>query len=557
MILYYEHKEPKKVIIDENKLIIIKEALSSNVYHFTGIFAALKILSTNEMFCQSAKVGGGSDDVSDKYDFYISTTRTKSSQEGFGYSSSRGAIARIEFDGDKLNHNFHGEPINYWGGSDALSNKFSYMKKVQNTKDFGYVEITDPREIEMHEFKNLPPFSYIFSDGTSHTDEDSPEFVEHKGKYYKKVQRINPEIQHHRDNEIEDRLFTNKPIIDNIRDYIKRVDIFISPNQEGNEMVLATLVQLSVRYSSIVSIYDNLNDFDKQSENTINEKYCDSELWHKYSNLTPLDRDKVDVNFIANVCSLITLLDNKDEVNRNKALLLKKYGLEKYTSAALKKNNFWGLEGLIQNIMSDSQNVSKSPSRDGQLILKMLSDFLRKNGYKSLRDAFAKMKKEIDIKYKSGYDWDSIDTETPRTIKILEYGSRKYIINNDSDTDFWHIFDLDGKSWKYNFIDNFIYNLEGGYLGDTWKSVIRGGINTFKKYLQNLAHKKVTLNEMFSLFERLGIDPKTAINETIGEFSIYNIEGNYWEISNKWYWLPYKSDNEDGDEYIKQLFKKA
>ena len=66
MILYYEHKEPKKVIIDENKLIIIKEALSSNVYHFTGIFAALKILSTNEMFCQSAKVGGGSDDVSDK-----------------------------------------------------------------------------------------------------------------------------------------------------------------------------------------------------------------------------------------------------------------------------------------------------------------------------------------------------------------------------------------------------------------------------------------------------------------------------------------------------------
>ena len=77
------------------------------------------------MFCQSAKVGSGADDLSSKYDFYISFTRSKSSQEGFGYTSTRSTIARIEFDGDKLSNNFSGKPVNYWG-SGELTNRHIY-----------------------------------------------------------------------------------------------------------------------------------------------------------------------------------------------------------------------------------------------------------------------------------------------------------------------------------------------------------------------------------------------------------------------------------------------
>ena len=109
---------------------VITESLSQSVYHFTSVFSLLKILNENEMFCQAAKVGFGADDMNNKYDFYISFTRAKSSQEGFGHTSTRiGSIARIEFDGDKLNKNFHGKPVNYWGGSDSLNNKFSYTFK--------------------------------------------------------------------------------------------------------------------------------------------------------------------------------------------------------------------------------------------------------------------------------------------------------------------------------------------------------------------------------------------------------------------------------------------
>ena len=359
---------------------VLNESLSRSVYHFTSIFSALNILETNEMFCQSGKVGSGADNMSGKYDFYISLTRTRSSHEGFGYASSRRvAVARIEFDGDKLNRNFHGEAVNYWGSGD-LNNKFKYMRDAQNNKHFEYREITDKDVIGRNRFEKLPPFNYLHN-----ASEDAPDYVEKNGRYYKKVQSIPSSIQHHPDNEIEDRLFTNKPIIDNVLKYINRIDILINKEKDKSEETLVALSQLSINYSSIVHMYDNVIDFDRQTDNTVNKQYQD---FGKYGMLSPRSHRRENIDFLNNICVLSTFFDSNDVAKKKKALLLKKYGFEKYIRIILKKrDNLYGINVLFNSLMCDSQNVSKNPTREGQIMLKMLNDFLRMNGFSSLEDA--------------------------------------------------------------------------------------------------------------------------------------------------------------------------
>lgn len=222
-------------------------------------------------------------------------------------------------------------------------------------------------------------------------------------------------------------------------------------------------------------------------------------------------------------------------------------------------SSLFSIQSLINNLMSDSHNASKSPTREGQQTLKMLNDFLRDNGYSSLRDAYIKMNEKIDELYDRNRRWKNIDTMNTRTIRILEFNRNKYVINNEEDTDFWTIFGMRNKSSRYDFIDNIMYSLEHGYWGSEYTSAIRNGdLGMFKKYLQNLAHKKVTLGTIYSIFERLGVNPKDAIEETVGSYEVYEMEGNYWDISNKYILPPFRHKDEDEvEEYKKQLFKKT
>lgn len=531
---------------------VLNESLSRSVYHFTSIFSALNILETNEMFCQSGKVGSGADDMSGKYDFYISLTRTRSSHEGFGYTSSRGvAVARIEFDGDKLNRNFHGEAVNYWGSGD-LSNKFKYMRDAQNNKHFEYREITDKDVIGRNRFEKLPPFNYLYN-----ASEDAPDYVEKNGRYYKKVQSIPSGIQHHPDNEIEDRLFTNKPIIENVLKYINRIDILINKEKDKSEETLVALSQLSINYSSIVHMYDNVIDFDRQTDNTVNKQYQD---FGKYGMLSPRRHRRENIDFLNNICVLSTFFDSNDVAKKKKALLLKKYGFEKYIRIILKKrDNLYGIDVLFNSLMCDSQNVSKNPTREGQIMLKMLNDFLRKNGFSSLEDAYKGMSDKLKKRNsRSSYDWDSIDTQTPMTLRYIKLrdGYAKYIINRENDTDFWFIFGMKSKNDRYYFIEELVNSLDRGYYGDKYKSAIRGNLVTFSKYLQNLAHKKVTLSEMSDIFMKIGIDFNDYMYDFGYPFNIESVELSYFDASYKGFYAPFRCDDDENDKYIMSFFKK-
>lgn len=531
---------------------VLNESLSRSVYHFTSIFSALNILETNEMFCQSGKVGNGADNMSGKYDFYISLTRTRSSHEGFGYASSRmGAVARIEFDGDKLNRNFHGEAVNYWGSGD-LNNKFTYMRHAQNNKHFEYREITDKDVIGRNRFEKLPPFNYLYN-----ASEDAPDYVEKNGRYYKKVQSIPSDIQHHPDNEIEDRLFTNKPIIENVLKYINRIDILINEEKDKSEETLVALSQLSINYSSIVHMYDNVMDFDRQTDNTVNKQYQD---FGKYGMLSPRSHRRENIDFLNDICVLSTFFDSNDVAKKKKALLLKKYGFEKYIRIILKKrDNLYGINVLFNSLMCDSQNVSKNPTREGQIMLKMLNDFLRKNGFSSLEDAYKGMSDKLKKRNsRSSYDWDSIDIQTPMTLRYIKLkdGYAKYIINRESDTDFWFIFGMNSKNDRYYFIEELVNSLDRGYYGDKYKSAIRGNLVTFSKYLKNLAHKKVTLSEMSDIFMKIGIDFNDYMSDFGYPFNIESVDLSYFDASYKGFYAPFRCDDDENDKYIMSFFRK-
>lgn len=218
---------------------LMKEALSSKVYHFTSVKSAFNILKTNEMFCQSS-LATSSDDYSDKYKFYVSFTRVKSPKEGFGYNSYKSSsFARIEFDGDKLNNNFSGRPVDYWN-SESLTNKRKYMKDVTNQKAYKYVPYDGNDNVDAKDMNGV--YNYDFK----YPKEDSPMYASFDGKIYKKEQIIPNEIQHHIFNETEDRIQTNKPIIENINKYITRVDILIDRNSGSKDEIVLDLFKFLI-----------------------------------------------------------------------------------------------------------------------------------------------------------------------------------------------------------------------------------------------------------------------------------------------------------------------
>ena len=166
--------------------------------------------------------------------------------------------------------------------------------------------------------------------------------------------------------------------------------------------------------------------------------------------------------------------------------------------------------------------------------------------------------KSQKIRKGGDYDWDAIDTEKNITFKYIminNYGPQ-FIINNDNDTDFWFIFKMNDKFEKYNFIENLVWDLSHDVYGETYKSVIRGDLTTFTKYLQSLAHKKVTLNEMFNILNRIGVNVNDAMSENGTSFEIGELKSNYWNTRSYYLSPPFRCTSKEQDEYIKNMFKK-
>ena len=297
-------------LLRESLRNVLNESLSRTVYHFTSIESAYRILKDNVMFCQSSYAGNMADDSNDKYKFYVSFARNKNVSEGFASNYNK-CGARIEFDGEMLSQNYKGGAYNYWGGG-ALNNKYRYMRRASGMEDwYEYLPTKDtpePSQVvdmanrmpratkssplyikvgdiilkkEHHKEASVPEQTYAYAPIDKHVDlgnvseikkDDfkfkypnslSPEYVAADGKIYKKEKVTPSEIKKHLDFEMEDRLLTNKPTIDDIKKYIRRVDIIVTSFDNLDDRDKRFLYALS--RSKNCFIYDNVDDFNRQS----------------------------------------------------------------------------------------------------------------------------------------------------------------------------------------------------------------------------------------------------------------------------------------------------
>lgn len=527
---------------------LMKEALSSKVYHFTSIKSAFNILKTNEMFCQSS-LATSADDYSDKYKFYVSFTRVKSPKEGFGYNSyKRKSFARIEFDGDKLNNNFNGRPVDYWN-NDSLTNKRKYMKDVTNQKAYKYVPYDGNDNVDAKDMNGV--YKYDFK----YPREDSPLYASFDGKIYKKEQIIPDDIQHHVFNEIEDRIQTNKPIIENINKYITRVDILIDRDSENKDDIVYAR---NLSFSKWVFVYDNMKDFIMQSENTVNKEIQDDDSIESRIDLRNTLSTIGQSYYIELLSSYLMLLTiNEHDTNKKFKLvsnILEDGNLGKYKRDVIKKISSyrWGvnIEDCITSLKVSAQNISKNPTRQGQEVLHFMTSSMRKLGYKSFIDMYRKIK-EGNSKKES-----KIDTESRRTFTILKTSYYKFDITDEKNVDFWYILDMKERlSDRYYFFENIIDEMVRNGLIDK----VRGGEYTFTKYCKNLAHKNITLEDIDSIFGKIGLTFQDLFEMYGITFSIETKDLNYWDFIDERVNapFPYKNDDlwEQRHEYAMDVFR--
>ena len=607
---------------------LLDESLSRRLYHFTTIERAFKIFHSNKMYCQSATAGYGSDDYSDRYRYYVCFTRIKSPKEGFGRGFAT-CSARIEFDGDLLNQRYKGGPVNYWGAGEGTNNKWSIMRKANGVsaddadKQGAYqyeiiqkydipqdAKIVDKSRARSVKFPTATSPDYIFCngkyyhktneinsiekstsraykpidklpDGEEATHFDfmpktynvwyfSPKYIEVDGQYYELGDVLSSDIQGHSAFESEDRLFTNDYKIDNIRNYIKRIDILLSGNfkdENKHKNLYAMVYQMILRGRNKVFVYDNMEDFSLQSKNTINEQIVNKDnAWDDYKEASET-WPSIGYRYrpIGLLLSIFSHTFDRNEKNKYIAREMKRLGLGDGIKEALKDvNNTWGntIEHATELILEDMVNMSSDPTENGQIIINAIHNVLREHGYKSLGEMKKKEQKELERRCDRYAKYNDLDTQVKKTFHIFELNSKRYDITDPNQADFWFILGLDTKKQRYDFINDLISELDWNY-GDEWLKKIRNGDKeTFKKYLQHLAHHPAPFTDMMGMLRQL-CNEKEILDNIGYHYETYDIESDYWNFSHEFIYPPYpigvkdERSYEASDEYAFDVFKKS
>lgn len=214
---------------------LLTEMLSPVVWHFCWFDALSSILRTNSFRLSESHVDRealpGVTGYSEKRPYYMCVTRSKNSGEGYSKivsDDNREGYARIQINGDALNSVVHAKASDYFGNrSDGdIAGKRALYKGIEN----GHYAGKTVRDIQ--------------------------------NKKYGPVQ----------DNEKEDTIWYNKPVIENVNRYIQRIDVLI-PTEESmkeNASLFGVLYRNAARLNIPIFFYTNMKDMDLQTNNTFN-----------------------------------------------------------------------------------------------------------------------------------------------------------------------------------------------------------------------------------------------------------------------------------------------
>lgn len=304
-----------KLIIKEERLDILKEGVSEIVFHFTSVVNLVKILKTGKMFL-SHFVGDSYAEYNNM--FYLSFTRVRDGR--FGYSE--GKKVRIEFDGRKLNADFKGQPINYWGNK----GKSSYMSEPSN-RAFNPTDLT-PNQIQS---------------------------------------RV----------ESEDRIISTQDSFD-ISKYVKRIDVLFNERDMMLKRELKEAVKLSKSYDFPLEIFSNMNDFNKRTNPiTVDFEGVEGEGYGQGYGLLAFENNLIQ--------SLVFVLYGNGDVKDNMIDIMKKYGLENYindhlfnrVSNLIKDISIYKFSREFSEVI---RFVSKMRGEyDYDKVFKMIYDYIKKN----------------------------------------------------------------------------------------------------------------------------------------------------------------------------------
>lgn len=208
----------KSFIMDKNRIrSIVWETVRgmlnervSSVVFHFCSYASCLGICEGNRFVLTHIMRGTADGDISKKRHYLSTTRQKSGLVGY----SRYKDVRITLDGDKLNEKYMGNAVDYWG--DSMGKQF-HMRQGAETGHYDPYQSTT---------------------------------------------------------ESEDRIFSDEPVIPHADRYIKRIDILLEKNRNGeytNWEVKAVQDILKTGFERLVFVYGNKKDFDMQNGNVIND----------------------------------------------------------------------------------------------------------------------------------------------------------------------------------------------------------------------------------------------------------------------------------------------